>query len=148
MEERNSEVLSWLRNRLKKKYKIPKGQTQAVLDAISDLRWDWRHCNSLEPLYRQALGFRNCNRFSACGEEMNCKNCGGEIPTSQRERTKRDCICTNPAPHSKEYYSVKDQLDRIEGLLIKINQMLTRAPSVGLAPQLLARHYLSKLLGR
>lgn len=43
MEKRNGEVLSWLRNRLKAKYKIPKGQTQQVLDAIADLRWDWRH---------------------------------------------------------------------------------------------------------
>jgi hypothetical protein len=43
MDKRNSEILSWLRNHLYKKYKIPKRQTQAVLDAISDLRWDWKH---------------------------------------------------------------------------------------------------------
>jgi hypothetical protein len=51
---------------------------------------------------------------------MNCKNCGGIIRTSQRLREKGDCICTNPAPYSKEYYSVKDQLDRIEVLLLKL----------------------------
>jgi hypothetical protein len=42
MEQRNSEVLSWLRNRLHRKYKIPKDQTQKVLDAMSDLVWDWK----------------------------------------------------------------------------------------------------------
>jgi hypothetical protein len=51
---------------------------------------------------------------------MKCKNCSGNIPTSQRPKEHNDCICTNPAPHSTEYYSVKDQLDRIEALLLKL----------------------------
>lgn len=67
MEKRNSEVLSWLRNRLKRKYKIPKDQTQKVLDAISDLRWDWRHSKydlyglCLEDVLED-LGHKRCPR--------------------------------------------------------------------------------------
>lgn len=51
---------------------------------------------------------------------MKCKNCGGNIPTSQRERAKDDCICTNPAPYSADFYSTKEQLDRIEKIVLEM----------------------------
>lgn len=43
MNQESKNKLRWIKNRLKKKYNIPQEQTAAVLGAISDLRWDWRH---------------------------------------------------------------------------------------------------------
>ncbi len=59
---------------------------------------------------------------------MKCKNCSGNIPTYQREREKSDCICSNPTPYSAEFYSMSDQLNRIERSLTRIEENLGTIP--------------------
>jgi hypothetical protein len=42
MENRNQKAFIWLKNRLKRKYKIKPQDTEKVLGAIGDLIWDWK----------------------------------------------------------------------------------------------------------